>query len=464
MDDTSTYQFVARRRITAETHERFNALTRVSPEGQPLEVGYEYPKGSFKVRSLTSKRFRTTGDMANEGGFGPNLFPAGSSKAITIVEGEDDCMSVWQMLGDYPVYSVRSASSARKDCAKDFEYLNSFEKIYLALDNDGPGKAAAKEVAAIFDATKVFFVSLNPYKDPHEFLEAGEEKLFKKVWYGAKRYLPEGVVSSFSDIDKILDGADTAEGFPWPFPTLNEKTEGIKTGKSYLISGLEGIGKTEFFHAVQYHILKHDPEANIGILHLEEPVDISVKSLAGYELQQPLIFDDCQVPRDTVKATFKALAGRDDRVHFYQHFGSDEPDALLQIIRFLVAGCGCKYIFFDNITLTATGRTSNDTVQMLDYLSTRLEMLVKELNFALLFISHENDNEATRGSRNISKVVDVWINIRRDVKSEDPFGRNIQTITLFKNRGGHGTGPCGRLFYDADRATLYELSQELPTD
>ena len=49
------------------------------------------------------------------------------------------------------------------------------------------------------------------------------------------------------------------------------------------------------------------------------------------------------------------------------------------------------------------------TTRALDYLSTRLEMMVKELNYALIIVSHVNDFGQTRGSRYISKISDIRI-------------------------------------------------------
>ena len=458
-----TFEYLPRRGITRETHEFFSVKTAINRDGKPVSVSYPYKNGAKKIRTLETKGFYSRGDMSQASGWAVDKFSAGQSRSITVTEGEDDAMSVFQMMGGYPVYSVRSASQALKDCRADYEYLNAFDKIYLCLDNDIPGQKATQEIAAIFGFNKVFHVKLAPLKDAHDFLEAGKQQEFKNVWYNAGRFLPEGITSSYAEIEGILDNAGSQTGQSWPFSQLNYLTDGIKRGRSYLLSGLEGIGKTEFFHAVEYHLAKTDPEANIGIIHLEEPLDENIKKLASYELKTPVLFADSGVSLSEIKEAYKRLAGREDRIHFYNHFGSDDPDTIRDKIRFLVAAAGCKYVFLDNITLIATGRTQDDERKELDYLSTQLEMLVKELNFALIFISHENENLGTRGSRNISKVCDVWINMTRNIRAESEHERNIQYLTVFKGRGCRGTGPAGRLYYDPTTATLADYSEELPT-
>lgn len=460
-EENFTYEYVERRGIARETHEFFGVKARIDPNGRPVSVDYVYPNGAVQTRFLP-KGFASKGDMSNVGGWAKDRFPAGSAKAITITEGADDAMSAWQMLGRYPVYSVKSASTALRDVRTDYEYLNSFEKIYLCLDEDEPGRKATAEIASAFDFNKVYHVKLAPFKDANEFLGQGKVTEFRNTWYNSGRFLPEGIVSSFADIDAILDNADREPGHPWPFSTLNYFTDGIKRGRSYLLSGLEGIGKTEFFHAVEYHLAKTDPEANIAIIHLEEPTDENIKKLVGYELKVPTTFEDSGTSNDELKKTYRQIAGREDRIHFYNHFGSDDPDILLSKIRFFAGACRCKYVFLDNITITATGRMQEDERKELDYLSTQLEMMVKSLKFSLICISHENATGDTRGSKNISKVFDVWINMQRNIKHENEFERNIQYLTLNKGRGCRGTGPAGRLIYDPGTATLKELTDDLP--
>jgi twinkle protein len=459
-----TYEYIARRGISRETHEFFKVRARVNADGVPTSVEYPYPNGATQVRLLDKKEFFSKGPMSQAAGWATDKFAAGSAKSITITEGNDDAMSAYEMLGKYPVYAVRSASTAVKDCRADYDYLNSFEKIYLCLDNDEPGHKAAQAVASIFGFNKVYHVKCAPYKDANEWLEAGKTREFRNIWFNAHRFLPEGIKSSFEQIDEILDRASKEPGVPWPFPTLTALTGGLKRGRAYLISGLEGIGKTELFHATEFCLANDvDPDANVAYLHFEEPPDDTVKKQAGYLLRTPTHTDDSPVALSEVKEAWRKLARRPDRLHIIEHFGSEDPDALLAQIRFLVAACGCKYVFLDNITVSVTGLGNEREREQLDYLSTQLEMLVKGLRFVLVVISHENDNEQTRGSRNISKVFDVWINMKRDIKNENEFLRRIIYLSIFKNRQNWKTGPAGRLIYDPETSTLSELTEALPT-
>lgn len=451
---TNVYEdYLERRGITAETHKFFGVITVVR-NNKPYCVKYKYHNNSEQIRLLDAKSFFVTG-MYNEAyGWPMNKFPPGSAQAITITEGCDDAMAVWQMLGGYPVFAVKSATSAEKECRACFDYLNSFSKIYIATDSDGPGEKAAKDIAKLFDPNKVYRVKMNPYKDPCEFLQ-GKESEFKKLWWAAKKFQPEGILSGYDEIDKTLDEDVSLPVASFPFTTLNNLCGGIKPATTYLVTGLEGIGKTEFFHAVEYHLISTTQD-NIGIIHIEERYIDNLKKLVGYYKK----LDPDNLSTEETKMLYKELFGKEDRVYFYKHFGSDDPEKIIEIVRFLAAVAKCRYIFLDNITMVVTGRPGDDERRDLDYISTKLEMLVKDLNFTLFLISHENDNEKTRGSRNISKVADVWINIKRDIKNEDPVLRNTQYLTINKGRNCRGTGPAGKLYYDKSIGTLHELSEK----
>jgi twinkle protein len=89
---------------------------------------------SNKVRT-PDKDFYVEGDLKHSGLFGQQLFPAGSAKFITLVEGEYDAPAAFELMGSrWPVVSVRNgADGAVKDVADNFEYLNSFPNIVICF-------------------------------------------------------------------------------------------------------------------------------------------------------------------------------------------------------------------------------------------------------------------------------------------------------------------------------------------
>lgn len=445
------------RGIDKKTFDFFDVRLRVDGSGDPHSWVFTLPDHRVLNRSTTEKKFWFSGE--NSGGiplFGADKFPAGSGKAVTITEGFFDTLAVYDMMGPYPVVGVQSASSAKAEAAKAYDYLNSFEKIYIAFDADEPGQKAADAVARLFDFNKVYLVQLDKdLKDANGYLEAGEEKKFYKAWWAARRFLPTGILSSYSEFDQVFDEDIEKPAVPYPFEGLQELTYGIRTGELVLLTAQEGMGKTEIFRAIEHHLLK-TTDSNIGVLHLEENKARTLKGYVNYELRQPVHLPEFSLSKEDLKKHLRAATGRDERLHIYSHFGSDDPDVILSTIRFMAGACGCKYIFLDHITMVVSGLQGEDERRALDYISTRLAMMVEELDFTLFMISHVNDEGKTRGSRNIGKVADLRIDMFRDLTAENDIVRNTTHLTISKNRYVGKTGPAGKLFFNPDSYILEE--------
>lgn len=457
MDNTKyTFEYLSSRGISREAMQKYDVKTRIDGDGKPKDMGFQYPNGSYKIRTLDKKGFYTQGDISKAGLFGRNKFAAGSHKTLTITEGELDALSLWQTVRA-PVVSVHSASSAATDVGLDRSWCNSFERIVLAFDGDEAGREAARKVAALFDYNKVYSVSFpgGNRKDANDYTAAGEDGELATIWSNARRYLPETIVSAFSEFDKIIKETPRV-GVPYPFPTLNYMTYGIRTGESVLITAQEGVGKTEVMHAIEHQLLTETDDA-IGAIFLEEPKKRHLQALAGIHLQLPVHLPDCGVDNEQTLKAVQDVVRVDERLHIYSHFGSDDPEVILDTIRFLVSARGCRYILLDHITMVVSGLGGKDERSSLDYLSTRLEMMVKELDFALIVVSHVNDDGLTRGSRNISKIADIRIDLSREVESPDPIIRRTTNVVISKNRFCGRTGPAGQLLFDPVTYTLSEF-------
>src|SRR5690606_5904365 len=256
------------------------------------------------------------------------------------------------------------------------------------------------------------------------------------------RFLPGGILASYSDFDQIIDDDIEKPAVPYPFAGLQDMTYGIRTGELVLLTAQEGMGKTEIFRAIEHHLLKTTDD-NIGILHLEENKARTLKGYVNYEVQQPVHLPEFALSKEDLKKHLRLATGRDERLHIYSHFGSDDPDVILSTIRFMAGACGCKYVFLDHITMVVSGLQGDDERRALDYISTRAAMMVEELDFTLFMISHVNDEGKTRGSRNIGKVADLRIDLSRDLKAVDDRTRNTTFLTVSKNRFAGKTGPAG---------------------
>lgn len=449
-----SFEFLGRRGIAAETFRYFGCPTKIDPSGKPVSVGFHYPNGATKVRLLEHKDFRWLG-KPEPGLFGKDKFSAGSNKYVTITEGEYDALSLFQVLRS-PVVSVQSSVTGARDATVDRSWLNSFERIYLALDDDAPGRECAREIARLFDFNKIYMVKLGIKKDANAYLQEGLDEELRNVWKNSRKYVPVNVESSVEVFEKILT-APVDWGVPYPFRSLNDKTYGIRKGETVLVTAQEGVGKTEFMHALEYQLLTRT-NSNVAAIYLEEPQRRHLQALAGIHLRKPAHLPDSGVTPDEIVTALKEVVPVDDRLFLYSHFGSDEPDTFLDTVRYLVTACQCDFVIVDHLTMVCSGLAGEDERRALDYIATRLEMMVKELNYALLIVSHVNDIGQTRGSRYISKVADIRIDLFRDLLADDPRQRNTTTVTVSKNRYCGRTGVSCSVCFDPLTNTYMENS------
>lgn len=451
---TYTYEFMPHWGVNENVMRFYGVKTKIDDTGKPTAVGFVYPNGAVQVRLLDEKKFFTEGEIGQAGLFGRDKFAAGCHKNVVITEGAKDALSYRQVLHQVPVVSVQSSSSSARDCIVDRNWLNAFDRIYLAFDTDAPGKEATAAVAKLFDYNKVAVIRLRR-KDVNEHLAAGEEDELRYAYYNAKAYLPEDIISSNSEFEKILR-EPPPKGVPYPFPTLNEMTWGIRPSESVLITAQEGIGKTELMHEIEYQLLKETDDA-IAAIFLEETKRRHLQALAGRWLNQPVWLPSWSGEVDDVVSGLGKILGRDDRLHLYSHFGSSDPEHILDTIRFLVSARGCRYVLFDHISMAVSGLAGSDETKALDYISTRLEMMVKELNFGLIVVSHVNDEGQTRGSRMIGKVFETRIDATRNILSPDPIERATMRLMISKNRPMGKTGSAGELLFDQTTGRYSEV-------
>ncbi|RUP39313.1 MAG: toprim domain-containing protein [Acinetobacter sp.] len=454
------YKFHAHRGISDKTFEFYNVYTEFVND-RPTRVGFIYPNNAVKFRSYDKKEFLSEGPMSEAGCFGTDKFDAGGKETIIITEGEYDALAVYEITrGSAAVVSVRSASSAKKDCTRDYQFINSFRRIVIAFDGDDAGISAAKSVSSLFDFSKVYWARPTRFKDANEYLQASAADEYQKLIENARRYAPDNIMSTYDEFAKSLVQVDNDVLATYPSAELQTRLYGMHRGEVIVFKGPEGIGKTEIFRWLEHHILK-TTKCKIGILHLEEDNGTTVKALAGYQLKAPAVLPDSNVTNEEViKAIKKLTGGSEERVHIHSAFDVEDESSFLDNIRFLVSAAGCDFIFLDHISWLATGQDDDDERKKLDRLSQRFKLLAKELRFCMIMISHVNDEGKTRGSRNITKVANTVIHLNRDLISGNETDRNTTYLIVEKARLGGKTGPAGSLVFDTDSYTLREKERE----
>jgi len=414
---------------------------------------------AYKDRIVATKDFVCQGSIGKALLFGQQLFPAGSAKSITIYEGEIDAMSGYQLEGGFPCVSIKSgASSAYTACREQLEYLESFDNIVLCFDADRPGQEAARKCASLFTPGKAKIFKHAPgYKDANEYLVKGQQQLFKKHWWNAETYAPDGIVPSSSLRERILNRR-LVHSVPYPWPSLNAKTYGIRRGEVVLLCARRGVGKTQLLREITYSILKNEEGSKVGTLYLEEQPEDSGLGMVSIEANLPMHLPDTEYTDDEFNEAFDVLM-KDNRIYFYDSFGQNNLAKLLGRMRYYVKACGCNYLIVDHLGIIASDHSTGDERKKLDDAITAIKQLSVELDVAIFCTIHLNREGQVRGSDGPENYANIAINIDREVAADDETVRRTTKLTVTKNRFyGAGTGPAGNLYGNPTTGRLEEIN------
>lgn len=462
-----SYDTVGYRGLSKKTVQFYKIHTKFHDD-EAIERGFKYPSGAVKVKKYnpTSRKdkyiWKTDGGDVQKGCYGVDLFSPNDYKHIYITEGEDDAPSVYQALGGHSAaVSVQSSSSALSDIESCRSYLNQFERIILAFDADEQGKAAVKKVvsAGLFDFNKLYVVDFKGCKDANQFLQEGKTADLVHCLKHAKKYTPDNIINTFTEIEDALEEAREEVIGTYPTESLNNALYGLHRGQVICIKGKTGIGKSEIFRMMEYHLLKTS-ESKMCIIHMEEDKSRTIKGLATYEMDIPCHLPDYGISNKQISDAYKKACGNsEDRVFIYTLFGGDDANDILDSIRFVVSTGGVDVVFLDHITMLVTGKEEGDERRTLDYLSTKLKKMAKELKFCLVFISHVNAEGGTRGSANLELIADTVIHLTRDKGAETDFEKNTLLPYIEKNRfAGRDGIYADSLYFNTNTYKLEEVS------
>jgi len=453
IEDLSEGKYEAMRGINASTMQDYNVLTYDDRQE------YIYPSGGIKVRKLGEKAFYAKDGFKGDELFGMNLYPAGCSKIVTITEGELDALSVCQMTQNQylnPSVSLPSATPSKRLWENCKEWLSSFEKIILSVDNDDAGNALADRMARLFP-NKVYRVQHGEYKDANDFLQAGREREFKNLWWKPLKHTPENILNTSDQFLKLYDETPEHVYYKTGIEALDDKILGLMQGHFTVFKAPTGIGKTELMRYMEYSMLQQN--IPIAAWHLEETKLRSLLGLVSYEVGDNLTRRDLIEEKKADGLVREAIGNITKDENFYQFYLGDGQgaDELIDQIRFFSQACDCKFVFFEPIQDVVVGTSEDSKESMLADLSIRLSKLAAELNVGIVTIAHTNENGDPKYCKMICQRASVIIDLHRDKEADNMEERNTTYLKVEKNRPCSEEGQAGRLSFDLDTFMLTEI-------
>lgn len=448
--------------------------------GQTVQIAdYWNPEGTEivaqKVR-FPNKDFLVVGKMKQAGLYGQHLW-RDKGRMIVITEGEVDALTVSQLQDNkWPVVSIpNGAQGAKKSLQKHLEYLLGFDEVILFFDNDEEGRKAVDECAPLFPPGRCKVARMAEFKDASEAHQAGKSKLIIDAIWGAKVYRPDGVINGAEMWEMLTSDEEVLDSAPYPWDGLNAILLAIRCAELVTITAGSGVGKSAVVREIAHHLLTMGE--TVGMLMLEESTKRTAKGLMGISMNKPLHLD--MTPwselsaeeREARRVAYEATVGS-GRLYLYDHFGSTDVENLLNRIRYLAKGCGCKYIILDHLSIVVSGLDDGDERKAIDVAMTKLRTLVQETGVSLIMVSHlrrpngdkgheqgaETSLSQLRGSHSIAQLSDIVIGLERN--QQDEKTKNITTVRVLKNRFTGETGIATHLLYDKETGRISECRPE----
>lgn len=472
-----TYAPLQKRGISEEICKKFGYT--VGNDGrQPVQIANYYDE----ARKLVGQKIRTPGkDFYVKGAVSAHLFAShlwgSGGKRIVITEGEIDALSyATATKGEWPVVSVpNGAQGAKKALQQHMEWLETYDEIVIAFDNDEPGQAAARDCAHLFTPGKCKVARLDPnYKDFNDALRDGGIRAILTAVWNAQELRPDGIVAG-DDLWEVVSDTTVISSYDYPWKGLNRVTHGIRKGELVTLTAGSGIGKSAFCREIAYDLAVKQG-ARVGCLFLEENVRRTALGIMGIAANSPLhlhgVTGDDPIDPELLKEAYEQSLDT-GRFYFLDHFGSTDMDNLISRIRYLALGCDVDFVVLDHISIVISGLDVQDERRAIDMAMTELRTLVERTGIGLILVSHlkrpqgdqghENGIDPQlahlRGSHAIAQLSDMVIGLSRDQQCDD--GKRDDTkLLVLKNRFSGETGYAGMVTYDHATGRLAEKADD----
>lgn len=484
MLENTEVTFLKARGITEETCKHLDYHVGRTKKGKCQVAVYHDADGPVAqhLRYKDKSSMPWLGEASESYLFGQQAWKGGGRRLI-ITEGELDALSVDQVLGHrWPVVGVPGTDAAPKWITRNLEFVDSFEEVVLFFDQDEPGQKAARVCAELLEPGKARIVRSFPFNDANEALQAGEFELVAKAQWEAEPWWPDDIVESGSDemLERLLEYKVEAD-YHYAWEQLDTMLRGMRRGEMTLWTAGTGVGKSQTLKDVVLHVLgdAHSQGRKIGLIMLEESIEMTHIILMSMHMgTDPMDWDE--VDTDRRRQAYKEVFG-DGRFLIYDHWGSLESKRLFSKMRAMVKG-GCDIVVLDHISIVISGSDEADggggERRVIDKVMTKMETMVKEMQFVLHVISHlkKGDGRTSheeggqvsmddlRGSQTLKGIPDIIVAVERNSQAEDEKSRCTALLRVLKNRPARKTGPADTVRFNLTTGRYDVVEDDLGFD
>lgn len=402
----------------------------------------------LKYRSIREKKFWTSAD-SEKCLFGWQVVEP-NARSIVLTEGELDAMAMYQY--GYPSMSVPfgGGKDGKQDWIEnEFENLERFDTIYLALDSDEAGRLALYDIVDRLGRHRCKVVEL-PRKDANQCLmeNVPRDAIIRAVGE-AKTLDPRELRNAWEYRDAVQrrfhPTTEQARGFHLPWNKVADKFV-FEWGATTIVAGYNGHGKSELVG----HIVADAIAQKVGTCaaSLEFKPDKWISRLLRQVVCDPI------PPADRID---KALDWLSHGLWAFdvsgRGMGTAKVDRLLEVFQYARARYGCRFFVIDNFAKLGIGE---DDYNAQKAAITAITEFAVEHDVHVLVVAHMRKDESdhiqagklgVRGSGSITDLPDnLWV-VWRHRKKE----ARLKEIEYAIHRDGVDAEERGRLAEEREK-------------
>lgn len=383
-----------------------------SPEGEMVMV---------KWRSISEKRIGVTEKDMKPCLFGWQAVPP-TSRAIVICEGEFDAMAFREFGITAMSVPFGGGTGSKQDWIEhEFDNLQRFDVIFLAMDMDEEGRKAANEILSRLGRHRCRLVEL-PHKDANECLIQGctDDQMWECL-AKAKTQDPEELRNASEYTDDIIREFNPTEderGIKTPWPKADSLR--FRTGEVTVISGINGHGKSEAVGHMTLHAISQGEKVCVASMEFKPKRFLRnlVRQASG--VSQPT--------DDYIRAIVDRML--DPHLWVFDVTGTALADRMLEVFKYAHQRYGVKLFVIDNLSKMDVDMDKNEPQRQF---MAKLCDFAKDNEVHVFLVTHQKKAEDeysktgkmdVKGSGAITDLADTVIIWSRNKKKEDQLKRD----------------------------------------
>lgn len=336
----------------------------------------------------------------------------GRERQMCLVEGEFDALAMTQY--GMPTLSVPNGGGRKQAVwiEQEFDRLAQFDRIFLALDQDDEGQAAAEEVMDRLGPERCRLVEL-PRKDANDCLQAGIRKEAMREFFRHSRSVDPEELKRPEAFRKALHQeffCSPAEqvGFAPPFRSMQDEFR-YRPGEVIILAGPNGSGKSQFAGHQTLEAMSQSVRACVASMEFRPS-----RYLKRMVRQAAAVAEPAPEYLDAIVSDWN------DQLWIFSVTGTAKRERMLDVFRYARRRYGIRFFVIDNLAKCGFDEDDyNGQKRFVDQLTD----FAKDTDSTVLLVHHMRkggeDKEGVKGTGAITDMVDSVLLIWRNKGKED---------------------------------------------